>query len=73
MAEKSKAKLSRFLIVNSIEELSQLLSFSGASGLSNLSCVLILSSVEATSNQLDSMVQDLPANVSKCYSISISN
>ena len=59
--------------VNSIEELSQLLSFSGASGLSNLSCVVILSSVETTGNQIESMVQDLPANVSKCYSVSISN
>ena len=59
--------------VNSIEELSQLLSFSGASGLSNLSCVVILSSVETTGSQLDSMVQDLSANVSKCYSVSISN
>ena len=59
--------------VNSIEELSQLLSFSGASSLSNLSCVVILSSVETTGNQIESMVQDLPANVSKCYSVSISN
>lgn len=59
--------------VNSSDELSQSLNFSGASGLSNLSCVVILSSVEATGNQLDSMVQNLPANVSKCYSISISN
>jgi hypothetical protein len=59
--------------VNSSEELSQSISFSGASSLSNLSCVVILSSVEATGNQIDSMVQDVPANVSKCYSISISN
>jgi hypothetical protein len=59
--------------VNSSEELSQLLNFSGVSGLSNLSCVVILSSVEATGNQLDSMVQNLPDNVSKCYSVSISN
>ena len=59
--------------VNNIDELSQVLSFSGASGLSNLSCVVILSSVETTGNQIESMVQDLPANVSKCYSVSISN
>ena len=59
--------------VNSNEELSLLYNFSGASGLSDLRCVLVLTNVEATANQLDNMVQGLPSQIAKCYSISIPN
>lgn len=59
--------------LNSIADFSQVLDLSAASVLSQLNCVLLISSVNATTVQLNSVLQNVPTNVSTCYSVSIPN
>jgi hypothetical protein len=59
--------------LNSATDFSQVLDLTAASALTQLNCVLLLSSVNATATQLDAVLQNLPTNVSTCYSISIPN
>ncbi len=57
--------------VDAATDLSASLDLSGISALNQLSCLLVLSTVDATAVQLSAMVHQLPAGVAACYSVSI--
>ena len=59
--------------INSASDLALNLNLSGAAALSQLSCVLVMSAVEATAVQITDSVQGSPAGVALCYSVSVPN
>ena len=59
--------------INSASDLALNLNLSGAAALSQLSCVLVMSAVEATAVQITDSVQGTPAGVALCYSVSVPN
>jgi uncharacterized membrane protein len=59
--------------INSASDLALNLNLSGAAALSQLSCVLVMSAVEATATQITDSVQGVPAGVAVCYSVSVPN
>ncbi|MEN9331715.1 MAG: hypothetical protein RLZZ94_805 [Bacteroidota bacterium] len=56
---------------NSLSDFSQVIDMSSASVLSQLSCVYILSSVNATTAQFNALLLNVPSNATPCYSVSI--
>jgi hypothetical protein len=61
------------LRINSASDLALNLNLSGAAALSQLSCVLVMSAVDATATQITDSVQGVPAGVAVCYSVSVPN
>ena len=59
--------------LNSPTDFSNVLDLSSTAGLSQLSCIVLISSVSATTAQLNSVLLNVPTTVSTCYSISIPN
>ena len=59
--------------INSASDLALNLNLSGAAALSQLSCVLVMSSVDASAAQITDSVQGVPAGVAVCYSVSVPN
>jgi hypothetical protein len=59
--------------INSASDLALNLNLSGAAALSQLSCVLVMSAVDATATQITDSVQGVPAGVTVCYSVSVPN
>jgi len=59
--------------INSASDLALNLNLSGAASLSQLSCVLVMSAVEATAAQITDSVQSAPVGVTLCYSVSVPN
>jgi hypothetical protein len=59
--------------INSASDLALNLNLSGAAALSQLSCVLVMSAVDATATQITDSVQGVPAGVAVCYSVSVPN
>jgi len=59
--------------INSASDLALNLNLSGAAALSQLSCVLVMSAVDATALQITDSVQGTPDGVSLCYSVSVPN
>ena len=59
--------------INSASDLALNLNLNGAAALSQLSCVLVMSAVEATAAQITDSVQGTPAGVAVCYSVSVPN
>jgi hypothetical protein len=59
--------------INSASDLALNLNLSGASALSQLSCILVMSAVDATAIQITDSVQGAPSGVALCYSVSIPN
>jgi hypothetical protein len=57
--------------INSASELALNLDLSGASALSHLSFVLVMSAVDATAAQITDSVQGIPSGVPLCYSVSV--
>ena len=55
--------------INSASDLALTLNLSGAAALSQLSCVLVMSTVDATAVQITDSVQGAPASVALCYKI----
>lgn len=58
---------------NSSNDFVSALNMSGLSNISNLNCVLLLSSINATTSQLNGAFLNIPTSISTCYSISIPN
>lgn len=58
---------------NSTNDFTQVLNMSGVTSLSNLNYILLLSSVNATSIQINGALQNIPSTVAGFYSISIPN
>ena len=59
--------------INSASDLALNLNLSGAASLSQLSCVLVMSAVDATAAQITDSVLGAPAGVAVCYSVSVPN
>ena len=59
--------------INSASDLALNLNLNGAAALRQLSCVLVMSAVDATAAQITDSVQGTPAGVALCYSVSVPN
>jgi len=59
--------------INSASDLALNLNLSGAAALSQLSCVLVMSAVDASAAQITDSVQGAPTGVALCYSVSVPN
>ncbi len=59
--------------INSSSDLALNINLSGAAGLSQLSCILVMSAVDATAIQITDSVQGAPSGVALCYSVSVPN
>jgi hypothetical protein len=59
--------------INSASDLALNLNLSGSAALSQLSCVLVMSAVDASAAQITDSVQGAPTGVALCYSVSVPN